>query len=109
MAVRNENLHNALIYIYPLLNTQTWRMVGAITEEAGEVQGAFNKWADKRIDKPKNVRDVMEETAQLIACGFMLAYHFDMSPDTMLEKVTAFIQRKTLELESGDIIASDKA
>jgi hypothetical protein len=61
---KGMDIVQAAYELYPLLNHDDGRMIGMITEEAGEVSGAYNKWIDDRKDKPKTVNDIIDETVQ---------------------------------------------
>lgn len=76
-------------------------MVAALTEEAGEVQGAFNKWQDGNIRKPKDITDVIEETTQLLACCLLLGHHWGINAENMLHRMDLFLADKTDEVRHG--------
>lgn len=94
------NIQIALDELYPHLNHDTSRIIGALTEEAGEVQGSWNKISDGRKDKPKTVDDILEETCQLIACCMIVGKHFGRTTDQMLYMSWQFMTEKTEELSA---------
>jgi hypothetical protein len=75
-----------------------YRYITAVSEEAGEVSGSFNKWMDGRTDKPKTADDILEETAQLIACALLLGMQLGVPVDGLISRVVLFAQSKTKEL-----------
>jgi hypothetical protein len=74
------------------------RYIRAISEEAGEVSGAYNKWTDRRTDKPKGPDDVMHEMAQTIGCCFLAALHLGHDPAELLERTHRFMRDKAAGL-----------
>lgn len=91
---RDELIEN----LYQFLNTADWRIVAMTTEEAGEVQGAFNKWQDGNTRKPKDAADVLEETVQLLACCLILGHHWGVDSEEMLRRADQFLAGKAEEL-----------
>lgn len=65
-----------------------------IGEESGEVQGAFNKYNSGRADKSKDVDDIIEEMAQLIACTLVAASALGVEPTVVMEEVVKFARMK---------------
>lgn len=82
-------------------NRAAWRFISALTEEAGEVQGAFNKMMDGNKRKPKTENDVMEELIQLTANCFMTAKHYGFTVEEMLFYVDHFLGGKHKEFTDG--------
>ena len=70
------------------------RYARAVAEEGGEVLGAYNKWQDKRTDKPKGPDDIMHEMAQVIGCCFLVALHLGCTPEELLERTHRFMEDK---------------
>ena len=91
--------------LYGFLNQQDWRIIAAITEEAGEAQGAFNKYKDglvgKLHERPKDMGDVKEEMAQTMGCILVAAYHFGMTEQEFWDLVRGFLDRKRRQLAGG--------
>lgn len=87
--------------LYELLDKRDWRIVAMLTEEAGEVQGAFNKWQSGHRKKPKTKQDVIEELIQLTACCYLAALHFAISPYLLNQRVNMFLDDKADELGSA--------
>jgi len=74
------------------------RWVRAVAEEAGEVVGAFNKWHDGYLAKPRTKEDVLAEMAQLQACLLILARKLGTSADELLAMTDEFLAVKTEEV-----------
>lgn len=70
------------------------RLFLGIGEESGEVQGAFNKYNSGRADKSKDVDDIIEEMAQLIACTLVAASALGVEPTVVMEEVVKFARMK---------------
>lgn len=84
--------------LYPYLNRADWRIIGAVTEEAGEVQGAYNKMMDGREDKPKNEDDIIQETTQLLACCLIVGKHYGYGIESMMRSARRFMVTKRVQL-----------
>jgi len=80
-------------HYYPM-----WRAVGMLTEEAGEVSGAFNKWMDGNKRKPKTEDDVLLELVQLTGCCFLVADKLHVEVDAMLELAAKFLDDKRAQI-----------
>lgn len=97
-----EQVWDSMTELYPLLNRAQWRIIGMITEEAGELQGAFNKWQDGLEGFPhknsKGYWDVLEELIQVIACGLLAAHHFGITEDELWAKVNYFYVQKRIQI-----------
>jgi len=71
-----------------------WRLIGSLTEEAGEVQGAFNKMMDGHRSKPKTIDDVIGELIQLTGNCFLVARHYGIDVETLLREAAKFLDDK---------------
>jgi hypothetical protein len=71
-----------------------------IGEEAGEVQGAYNKWCEKRTDKPHTVENVLEEMGQLVGCVFLAAYRIGYTDREILALCDEWLVTKRQEILS---------
>ena len=97
------SIQQALDELYPNLNRANWRVIAAVTEEAGEVQGAYNKMMDGRKDKPKTENDVIAETMQLIACCLIVGKHYGLSVDYMMNGAKNFMSIKRRQLIASNL------
>ena len=87
-------LDEAIIELNNALNEPTERFVRGIAEEAGEVVGAFNKWDDKRTDKPMTRNDILHEMSQLYGCILLVALHLGFNTADLYEKTLTFARDK---------------
>lgn len=78
------------------------RWFRAIAEEAGEVVGAYNKWTDRKVSKPKTRGDVFEEMTQLMGCIFAAASRLGYSSDDLLKATEEFMAAKAAWLRADD-------
>lgn len=76
------------------------RWIRAIAEEAGEVVGAYNKWADGNTVKPKTQANVIEEMVQLYAVVLMTASALGVHPDRMECEAEAFLMKKAEQIRN---------
>lgn len=77
----------------------TERCVLGIAEEAGEVVGAYNKWAGRRVDKPKTTEDILTEMGQLIGMVYVTALRLGYGPVTVDAYTESFLKAKVLEIK----------
>lgn len=75
-----------------------WRVISMLTEEAGEVQGAFNKWQDGNKRKPKTEADVVEELVQLAGCCFIAGQYYGFDVEELEAKATSFLREKITQI-----------
>jgi phosphoribosyl-ATP pyrophosphohydrolase len=66
------------------------RWFRAVSEEAGEVVGAFNKWQDGNTRKPKGPADILEESGQLLMCLVASLGRIGYSLHDLLEETDRF-------------------
>jgi hypothetical protein len=78
-----------------LHNRPAERWFRAVAEEAGEVMGAFNKWQDGNVRKPKGPADILEESGQLLACLIASLGRIGYSLHDLLEETDRFVVGKT--------------
>lgn len=87
--------------LYPHLDTAEHFIIGMLTEEAGEVQGAYNK--ARRMNVPSNKRtytdDIVEELIQLYACALLAGHHYGFSSEQMNELAIRFMQKKESQIK----------
>jgi hypothetical protein len=77
-----------------------WRIISMLTEEAGEVQGAFNKWQDGNKRKPKAEKDVIEELVQLTGCCFVAARNYGLNVEDLMLEATCFLREKVAQIRA---------
>lgn len=93
------SLQESVDDLYELFrNRSEWRFIAMLTEEAGEVQGAYNKMVDGNIRKPKTREDVVEELAQLTGCCFLAAKNLGLKTDEILSQADFFLQGKKKQI-----------
>lgn len=100
MSDKEYTVKAALEELYPVLDHHDWRIIGAITEEAGEIQGAFNKWQGDTASKIKTKEDVIEETVQCMACCIILLYHYKITSGEAYSKVIDFMYSKAAQIRT---------
>jgi hypothetical protein len=97
-----DTCEEALEAFYGRIDQRNWRIVAMLTEEAGEVQGAFNKMSSAaagfRQHTVKGLDDVRDEITQLLAVTFLAGIHFGVAPADLLERARMFAQRKAAYL-----------
>lgn len=79
-------------------NIPEWRVISMLTEEAGEVQGAFNKMMDGNKRKPKTQADVIEELVQLTGCCFLAASYYDIPVENLMYSAGLFLDDKRKQI-----------
>lgn len=77
----------------------TERWFRAISEEAGEVVGAFNKWEDGNTLKPKGPADILEESGQLLGCLVAAMGRLGFSFEDLLSETDRFLVTKKAVIE----------
>jgi hypothetical protein len=77
----------------------TERWFRAISEEAGEVVGAFNKWQDGNTLKPRGPADVLEESGQLLGCLVAAMGRLGFSFGDLLGETDRFLVAKAAAIE----------
>ena len=85
-----------------------WRVISMLTEEAGEVQGAFNKWQDGNKRKPRNEADVIEELVQLTGCCFVAAKYYDIPVENLIHSAEVFLHEKITQIEADGWTSDDQ-
>ena len=95
-------------YTVRFLNRESWRVISMLTEEAGEVQGAFNKWMDGNKRKPKTEADVIEELVQLTGCCFLAGKHYDIPVENLMLSAAVFLREKTAQIQADRWTPHDK-
>lgn len=85
-----------------------WRVISMLTEEAGEVQGAFNKWKDGNRRKPKTQADVIEELVQLTGCCFIAAAQYGFSVEDLLWEASCFVREKSAQIIADEWSPEDQ-
>lgn len=79
-------------------DTKEWRVIAMLTEEAGEVQGAFNKWQDGNKSKPRSEADVIEELVQLTGCCFLAGQYYGIDVEELAANATGFLNEKIKQI-----------
>lgn len=85
-----------------------WRVISMLTEEAGEVQGAFNKWQDGNKRKPRDQTDVYEELVQLTGCCFVAAQCYGFDVDMLMREAACFLREKVAQVKSDGWTPDDQ-
>jgi len=86
----------------------SWRIIGMLTEEAGEVQGAFNKWMDGNKGKPKTRDDVIEELVQLTGNCFLAADYYGLTIESIMLEAACFFREKAAQIRADGWTPDDQ-